>query len=97
VGVVVGHQDMLGSVGGLWDTPSSCLGSKTVVGVIGGHRDVLGSGGWLWDMPALRLGSRDVLSLTETCFGVGAGSGVRQPRIWDCGTSWVLLLVTKTC
>ena len=38
-----------------------------------------------------------VLWLTEMCFGVGAGSGVCQPRIWDCGTSWVSLLVTKMC
>jgi hypothetical protein len=27
----------------------------------------------------------------------GGGSGICQPRIWDCGMSWVSLVVTETC
>jgi hypothetical protein len=63
VGVVGGHRDVLGSGGGLWDTPASRLHMRDVIGVVGGHQDVLESGGGLWDTPASRLYMRDVIGV----------------------------------
>jgi hypothetical protein len=84
-------------VGGLWDASALRL---DVVGGVVAHRDVFWSGGGLWGMPASHLGlwkSWVLLLVTKMCLGMGVGSGMHQPRIWDRGTSWVSLLVTETC
>jgi hypothetical protein len=83
----VGTRDVLGSGGGFWDASASHLGLRDVSDGVMAHRDAFEGGGRV-------LGTSWA---PETCLGVGAGSGMHQPCVWDCETSVMVLWLTKMC
>jgi hypothetical protein len=81
------HLDVFGSVGGLWDPPALRLGSRDVAGGVVAGRDAFEGGGRV-------LGTSWA---PETCSGLGVGSGMHQPCVWDQEVSLVVLWLAETC